>query len=74
MIHGVEPLFPFDLSEAIFLVPIPDTDDISTPILIAWQACQLQKHQEDKDTITIHKQVLLSWFGSLKHFELQFKN
>ena len=51
MVHGVEPLFPFDLSEATFLVPVPDTDDITTPTLIAWQARQLQKHQEDIDTI-----------------------
>ena len=36
MVHGVEPLFPFDLSEAMFLVPVPDTDDMTTPILIAW--------------------------------------
>ena len=51
MVHGIKPLFPFDLSKAIFLVPVPDTDDITTPILIAWQACQLQKHWEDIDTI-----------------------
>ena len=25
MVHGVEPLFPFDLAEATFLVPPPDT-------------------------------------------------
>ena len=51
MVHGIEPLFPFDLSEATFLVPVPDTDNITTPILIAWQAHQLQKHREDIDTI-----------------------
>ena len=51
MVHGIEPLFPFELSEATFLVPTPDTDDITTPILIAWQAHQLQKHREDIDTI-----------------------
>ena len=51
MVHGIKPLFPFDLSEATFLVPVPDTDDITTPILIAWRARQLQKHQEDIDTI-----------------------
>ena len=72
MVHGIKPLFPFDLSKAMFLVPVPDTDDITTPILIAWQAHQLQKHWEDIDTI--HEQVLLSWFASLKHFEQQFKN
>ena len=67
MVHGVEPLFPFDLSEATFLVPVLDTYDITTPILIAWQAHQLQKHWEDIDTI--HEQVLLSRFASLEHFE-----
>ena len=36
MVHGVEPLFPFDLSEATFLVPVPDTDNITTPTLITW--------------------------------------
>ena len=72
MVHGVKPLFPFDLSEAMFLVPVPDTDNITTPILVAWQACQLQNHQEDIDTI--HKQVLLSQFALLRHFKQQFKN
>ena len=72
MVHGVEPLFPFDLSKAMFLVPVPDTDNITTPILITWRACQLQKHQEDIDTI--HERVLLSWFALLRHFEQQFKN
>ena len=51
MVYGIKPLFPFDLSKAMFLVPVPDTDDITTPILIAWQAHQLQKCQEDIDTI-----------------------
>ena len=72
MVHGVEPLFPFDLSEATFLVPVPDTDDITTPILITWRARQLQKHQEDIDTI--RERVLLSRFASLRHFKQQFKN
>ena len=72
MVHGVEPLFPFDLFEAMFLVPVPDTDDISTPILIAWWAHQLQKCQED--VATIHEWVLLSQFVSIRHFGQQFKN
>ena len=72
MVHGIEPLFPFDLSEAMFLVPVPDTDNITTPILITWQARQLQKRQEDIDTI--HERVLLSQFASLRHFKQQFKN
>ena len=72
MVHGVEPLFPFDLSEATFLVPVPDTDHITTPTLIAWRAHQLQKRWEDIDTI--REQVLLSQFASLRHFKQQFKN
>ena len=51
MAHGVEPLFPFDLAEATFLVPPLDADSSSTSDLIAWRAHQLQKHQEDLDTI-----------------------
>ena len=72
MVHGVKPLFPFDLSKVMFLVPVPDTDNITTPILITWWACQLQKHWEDIDTIC--ERVLLSQFASLRHFEQQFKN
>jgi hypothetical protein len=51
MIHGVEPLFPFDLSEATFLVPTPDSDTVSRAALIAWRARQLQKRREDINTI-----------------------
>ena len=58
MVHGIEPLLLFDPSKATFLVPVSDTDDIYTPILIAWQVHQLQKCQEDIDTI--HEGVLLS--------------
>jgi hypothetical protein len=36
MAHGIEPPFPFDLSEATFLVPMPDTDPLSTAGLIGW--------------------------------------
>jgi len=72
MVHGVEPLFPFDLSEATFLVPPLDADDISRDILIAWRARQLQKRQDDNTTIRDH--VLQSRFATLKHFEEHFKN
>jgi hypothetical protein len=41
MAHDIEPLFPFDLTEATFLVPIPDTDQISTSALLAFRAQQL---------------------------------
>ena len=72
MIHGIEPLFPFDLAKATFLVPPPDTEPLSSSRLIAWRARQLQKHQEDLESIREH--VLKAWFESVKHFEAAFKN
>ena len=38
MVHGVEPLFPFDLTEATFLVPPPDTEPLFSSGLVAWRA------------------------------------
>ena len=46
MVYGIEPLFPFDLAKATFLVPPPDTKSLSSSGLIAWRARQLQKRQE----------------------------
>ena len=66
-VHGVEPLFPFDISEAMFLLPTPDADIVSTAALITWQAKQLQKRQEDIESM--HEKVLLSRYASLKQFE-----
>ena len=42
MVHNVKPLFPFDLAEATFLIPPPDTEPLSSSRLIAWRARQLQ--------------------------------
>ena len=72
MAHGVEPLFPFDLAEATFLVPPLDANSSSTSELIAWLARQLQKCQEDLDTI--RDRVLTAHFTSIKHFEAAFKS
>ena len=72
MAHGVEPLFPFNLAEATFLVLLLDADSSSTSDLIAWHACQLQKCQEDLDTI--RDRVLKACFTSIKHFEAMFKS
>jgi hypothetical protein len=72
MVHGVEPLFPFDLAEATYLVPLPDADPFSTTGLIAWRAHQLQKRQVDLDGI--RSKVLKSRFASIKQFEETFKN
>jgi len=72
MVHGVKPLFPFNLAEATFLVPVPDADPTSRSDLISWCARQLQKCIEDIDNIW--KRVLISQFASIKQFEAQFKN
>ncbi|KIK81000.1 hypothetical protein PAXRUDRAFT_157101, partial [Paxillus rubicundulus Ve08.2h10] len=68
--HGIELLFPFDLSEATYLVPLPDMDPLSTTGLITWHACQ--KCWEDLDAI--HSKVLKARFLSIKQFEETFKN
>ena len=72
MVHSVEPLFPFDISKAMFLVPSPDTEPLSSVGLIAWRARQLQKCQDDLESI--RKRVLKACFESIKHFEAAFKN
>ena len=71
MVHSIEPLFPFDLTEATFLVPPPDTEPPPSG-LIAWRAHQLQKHQEDLESI--RERVLKARFESVKHFKATFKN
>ena len=72
MVHGIEPLFPFDLTEATFLIPPPDTEPLSSSRLIAWRACQLQKRQEDLESIC--ERVLKARFEFVKHFKAIFKN
>jgi hypothetical protein len=72
MAHGIELLFPFDLTEAIFLVPILDTYWISTSALLAFHTHQLQKCVEDLESIKDH--ILKTHFTSIKKFEAVFKN
>ncbi|KAG2068079.1 hypothetical protein BDR04DRAFT_1158307 [Suillus decipiens] len=43
MVHGIEPIFPFDLAEGTFLVELPGQDKFTTTDLIAYHTCQLQK-------------------------------
>ncbi|KIJ06529.1 hypothetical protein PAXINDRAFT_91864 [Paxillus involutus ATCC 200175] len=72
MAHGVKPLFPFDLAQATFLVPPPESDSLDTTALITFRARQLQKRREDIDAI--REKVLKSRFQSIKQFEQTFKN
>ena len=72
MVHSVEPLFPFDLAEATFLIPPPDIKVLFSSRLIAWRTHQLQKCQKDLESICEH--VLKAQFESIKHFKAAFKN
>lgn len=63
--HGVEPLLPFDLTEATYLAPVLDTQ-ISTADLIAIRAQQLLKR--DEDLAAIKSKVLAARYRSVEHF------
>ena len=71
MAHGVEPLFPFDLTEATFLVPIPGRNTFSSTDLITWRAQQLQKRREDLEAMS--EAVLKARYRSVKDFEASHK-
>ena len=70
MVHSIEPLFPFDLAKATFLIPPPNTKPLSSSRLITWRAQQLQKRQEDLESI--RECVQKARFESVKHFVLKF--
>jgi hypothetical protein len=71
MVHGVEPILPFDITLATFLVP-----DLCCPLstidLLATRARQLQKRQDDLERI--HKRVLKSRYTSVQQFVKQNTN
>jgi hypothetical protein len=68
--HGVEPLLPFDLAEATYMVPPQSA--MSTTELIALRARQLQKRPEDLDTIWDH--VIKACFTSIHLFKTKYAN
>jgi hypothetical protein len=71
MVHGVEPIFPFDLAEAMFLTPLPSRGAFTTADLIAWRTRQLQKHESDLDAIK--DKVVAACFKSIRDFEQCFR-
>ena len=71
MAHGVEPVLPFDITLATFLVP-DITDKLSTADLITTRTRQLQRREDD--LAAIHSNVLKSRFESVRQFERQFEN
>ncbi|KIO02719.1 hypothetical protein M404DRAFT_147444 [Pisolithus tinctorius Marx 270] len=74
MVHGVELLFPFDLAEATFLLPLSCNDAtlLTTTELIAWHVHQLQKCQDDPDQVCGN--VLCARFQSIQQFEAAFQH
>jgi hypothetical protein len=71
MAHGVEPLLPFDITLATFLVP-DLVKPLTTADLLAVRARQLEKRETDLDSI--RDNVLKARFASVRQFEKQFKN
>ncbi|KIN94401.1 hypothetical protein M404DRAFT_35090 [Pisolithus tinctorius Marx 270] len=74
MVHSVELLFPFDLAEATFLLPLScdDATPLTTTELIAWQVHQLQKCQDDLDQVCGN--VFCTRFQSIQQFETAFQH
>jgi len=66
MAHSVEPILPFDITLATFLVP-DIAKLLSTSELLAICMHQLQKH--DEDLAVIHNNVLKCCFESVRQFE-----
>ena len=68
--HRVEPMLPFDITLATFLVPNL-TDQLSTVDVIATRTWQLQRRKDD--LVAICTNVLKSCFKSICQFEHQFE-
>jgi len=71
MVHGVEPILPFDLAMATFLVP-DLAKPLSTEDLLIARARQLQKRPAD--LATIHDRIIASRFASARQFEKHHVN
>ena len=71
MAHGIEPMLPFDITLATFLI-LNLINPLSTVELITAWICQLQRREDN--LVAIHTNVLKSRFESVKQFERQYKN
>jgi hypothetical protein len=71
MAHGIEPILPFDITMATFLIPNL-VKPLTTDVLIATCAQQLKKRQDN--LTAIHNQILKSQFTSARQFERQYKH
>jgi hypothetical protein len=70
IVHGVEPLFPFDLAEATYMVPTQDA--MTTTDLIVLRARQLRRREADLDTVK--ERLTKSRFASARQFEQKYAN
>lgn len=71
MAHGVEPLMPFDLTEATYMLPPPELP-MTSGDLLARRARLLQKRPED--LAAVHERVLAARYKSAADFEKRFAN
>ena len=71
MTHGIEPILPFDLALATYLVPNL-TSPLSTVDLIATRARQLQT--QDEDLATIREDIVKSRLTAAQKSKQQFAN
>jgi len=71
MAHGVEPLLPFDITLATFLVPNL-TKPLSTTDLIAIHARQLEMREDD--LASIRDNVLKARLASIHQFKCRYEN
>jgi hypothetical protein len=69
MTHGIEPILPFNLTLATFLVPNLTTS-LSTADLLAIRARQLQT--QEADLASIRDNIVRSRFSAAQSFEQQF--
>ncbi|GBE81976.1 hypothetical protein SCP_0403520 [Sparassis crispa] len=69
MAHGTEPLFPFDIAEAMYLVPYEGVQ-MTRIELLAHRACQLQKREEDLEEV--HERVIRARYKSMEQFAQEF--
>jgi len=69
MAHSIEPLLPFNITLATFLVPNLTTP-LSTIDLITTCMCQLQMH--DEDLANIRDNIVKSRLSAASSFERQF--
>ncbi|KAJ3888834.1 hypothetical protein GG344DRAFT_52876, partial [Lentinula edodes] len=69
--HGVEPLLPFDITQATFLLP-EITSKLSDADLIGLRAQQLERREAD--LAQIHDKVVQSRFKSVEAFRRYHKN